>query len=115
MKNVYKRNIYSHLIYKANIDKLIALFPKVFDKEDPLPLAGDIVEALRLIPNLGIDEEDIYHVITCWTARAEYCRAMVNYGWRFSLAGKKIEPIDFDKLDYQLHRLNRFKEQGRQL
>lgn len=112
MKNVYKRNLRSHQIYKENIHVLLEMFPKVFDKEDPLPLAGNIVEALQLIPDLGIDYEDIYHVIAVWTARREYCVAQVNYGWRFSLLGKRIEPIPFDKLDYQLFRMKRFKEQG---
>lgn len=75
-----KRNIYNR--YKANIGKLIAQYPNLFDKKDPKPLAIGMQDLLLGAgsANLGLSRTMIGDCLKVWTNREEYHRAVRQDG-----------------------------------
>lgn len=72
-------------IYKANINKLIALYPNLFNKEFPLPLAIGIDKLLK--PQLGLSCRQISAVLRCWTNRKEYQFMLCSVYGRYHIDG----------------------------
>lgn len=101
-----------HAIYLAQIQILIDRWPKVFNKNDPLPLPIGAFEEIIATPNLGMYDDELEATLVCWTARREYCKAIVELGWRYTLDGKRLEPISPEEIVHQSIRLARFRRQG---
>lgn len=82
-----------HEIYKAHIERLITMFPEVFDRDNPKPLAIGTAEMLLSIPSLQMDDDTLAAVLSCWCSRREYIRAAHQLKQRWNVAGVPVGPI----------------------
>lgn len=93
---------YVHMLYQQNVQILIDRFPTVFNRDNPLPLEIGVFEKIIALPNLGMGDDELESVLLCWCARREYCRSAALDGWRYDLAGMRVERINSeDMADYQ--------------
>lgn len=68
-------------IYKSNIDKLIELYPHIFDKKAPKPLAiGFFQELCMDVRDNGynLSNSVLRAAMTIWTNRFEYLREVIK-------------------------------------
>lgn len=92
-----------HENYKANIGRLISLFPEVFDRNNPKPLAIGTAEMLLSVPSLGLDDDLVSDVLSCWCSRREYIRSAHEMRERWNIANVPVGPI----IDWQQKRFDR--------
>lgn len=92
-----------HTNYKAHIGRLISLFPEVFDRDNPKPLAIGTAEMLLSVPSLGLDDDLLSDVLTCWCSRREYIRSAHEMRERWNIAGVPVGPI----IDWQQKRFDK--------
>ncbi len=97
-----ERRTAMHRNYKAYIGRLIALFPEVFDRENPKPLAIGTAEMLLSLPALKMDDDLVSDVLACWCSRREYIRAAYQLRERWNVVGVPVGPI----IDWQQKRFD---------
>lgn len=102
-KSARDRRTKQHANYKENIDRLIAMFPEVFDRNNPKPLAIGTAEMLLSIPSLKMDDDLLSDVLCCWCGRREYFRSAHEMRERFNVLGVPVGPI----IDWQQKRFDR--------
>lgn len=110
MKTAKDRKHQQHVNYKAHIGRLIAMFPDVFDRDNPKPLAIGTAELLLSIPSLQMDDDLISDVLACWCSRREYIRSAHEMRERWNVLGVPVGPIiDWQqkRFDSIYHRMNR--------
>lgn len=92
-----------HEVYKEHIGRLIALFPEVFDRDAPKPLAIGSAEMLLSMPSLQMDDDTLAAVLGCWCSRREYVRAAHELRQRWNVLGVPVGPI----IDWQQQRFDK--------
>jgi len=77
-----------HRVYKANIDKLIELYPFIFNKKAPKPLAIGSYQQLAMDDATGLTNTVMRSVLMIWTNRFEYLREVIKHdAKRYNLDG----------------------------
>ena len=75
-------------VYKANIDKLIELYPFIFNKKAPKPLAIGLYQQLAMDGEHGLTNTVLRSVLMIWTNRFEYLREVIKHdAKRYNLDG----------------------------
>lgn len=100
-----------HKVYKANIDTLVKMFPKTFNKEYPLPLRLGVGNEVRKVT--GWPRWKVHAVLAIWTARMEYVLMACSEKHRYDLDGNQNGYINDEHLDNFIFRLNGFKHKVR--
>lgn len=95
------------LIYKAQIDVLIKLYPAVFNKEYPLPLA--LGSHKRIQKETKWHPARVHAVMAIWTSRMEYNLMANTIGKRYNLDGVEVESISKEHADGFIMKLNMFR------
>lgn len=65
-------------VYKANIDKLIELYPDIFNKKAPKILAIGFYQQLAMDDAHGFTNTVLRSVLMIWTNRFEYLREVIK-------------------------------------
>lgn len=91
-----------HTNYKAHIDKLINLCPEVFDRVNPKPLAIGSAEMILSVPGLGLNDDLVSDILTCWCSRREYIRSAHEMRERWNVFGVPVGAI----IDWQQKRFD---------
>lgn len=65
-------------VYKANIDKLIELYPNIFNKKAPKPLAIGLYQQLAMDVQVVLTNTVLRAVLMIWTNRFEYLREVIR-------------------------------------
>lgn len=65
-------------IYKSNIDKLIGLYPDIFNKKAPKPLAIGLYQQLAMDVHVNLTNTVLRSVLMIWTKRHEYLRETIK-------------------------------------
>lgn len=65
-------------VYKANIDKLIQLYPFIFNKKEPKILAIGFYQQLAMDGAHGLTNTVLRSVLMIWTNRHEYLREVIK-------------------------------------
>lgn len=80
-----------HSIYKSNIDKLIKLYPFIFNKKAPKPLAIGFFQQLCMDVrenDYNLSNAVLRAALTIWTNRHEYLREVIKpNSMRYNLDG----------------------------
>lgn len=100
-----------HQIYKSNIDKLIELFPKTFNKEFPLPLALGSHKVIQKAT--GWKPWKVHAVMAIWTARMEYVMMCCSEQHRYDVEGNCVHMIQEDHIKNFVIRLGCFRNKQR--
>lgn len=99
-----------HATYKAHIGRLITMFPEVFDRDNPKPLAIGTAELLLSMPSLQMDDDILSDVLACWCSRREYIRAAHEMRERWNVLGVpvgEIEPWQQKKFDARYNSMSK--------
>ncbi|QYW06075.1 RNA chaperone [Shewanella phage vB_SspS_KASIA] len=65
-------------VYKSNIDKLIELYPDIFNKKAPKPLAIGLYQQLAMDVQVTLTNTVLRSVLMIWTNRFEYLREVIK-------------------------------------
>lgn len=65
-------------VYKSNIDKLIELYPDIFNKNTPKILAIGFYQQLAMDDSSGLTNTVLRSVLMIWTNRFEYLREVIK-------------------------------------
>lgn len=65
-------------VYKSNIDKLIELYPVIFNKKAPKPLAIGLYQQLAMDVQVNLTNTVLRSVLMIWTNRFEYLREVIK-------------------------------------
>lgn len=78
-------------VYQTHIEKIIAKFPKAFNKKKPLPLTEDTEERLKAARILKPEQVDA--CMNVWRNRLEYIREVAFGVYYFDINGVVDRPI----------------------
>lgn len=67
-----------HHVYKANIGKLIELYPFIFNKNTPKILAIGLYQQLAMDVQVNLTNTVLRSVLLIWTNRFEYLREVIK-------------------------------------
>lgn len=98
-------------VYKSNIDKLIELFPAVFNKEFPLPLAIGAHKQINAV--VKWKPWKLHAVMAVWTARMEYVLMACSTGKRYDLNGNVVGTMSKENISFYTIKLNSYKNKVR--
>lgn len=100
-----------YVLYKANIDTLVKLFPLSFNKDFPLPLELGCHKEIQKAT--GWQPWKVHAVMCMWTARMEYVMMCCSEKYRYQLNGVRSDHLSEDHIANFVIRLNCFKDRSR--
>lgn len=91
--------------YKANIDKLIELYPDIFNKKAPKILAIGLYQQLAMDVQVNLTNTVLRSVLMIWTNRFEYLREVIKpNAVRYNLDGSIQSEVSAEHRLAAIHR-----------
>ena len=92
-------------VYKANIDKLIELYPDIFNKKAPKILAIGLYQQLAMDVQVNLTNTVLRSVLMVWTNRFEYLREVIRpNAVRYNLDGSVHGEVSAEHRLAAIHR-----------
>lgn len=92
-------------VYKANIGKLIGLYPDIFNKKVPKPLAIGFYQQLAMDAQVDLTNTVLRSVLMIWTNRFEYLREIIKpNAVRYNLDGSIQSEVSAEHRLAAIHR-----------
>lgn len=92
-------------VYKANIDKLIELYPVIFNKNTPKILAIGLYQQLAMDVQVTLTNTVLRSVLMIWTNRFEYLREVIKpNAVRYNLDGSVQGEVSAEHRLAAIHR-----------
>lgn len=92
-------------VYKSNIDKLIDLYPDIFNKNTPKILAIGFYQQLAMDDSSGLTNTVLRSVLMIWTNRFEYLREVIKpNAVRYNLDGSVQGEVSAEHRLAAIHR-----------
>lgn len=91
-------NAVKYDFYKRRMQELIDLYPHLFDKRYPVPLAIGIHK--KLIKETHFTKQEISALLWVWVHRFEYVMMALSMGSRVDMDGKLTLISDEDRLGF---------------